>query len=301
MEIQESHHSWHESWSETDNNPGSNRVGYNGPLSGPITSNSKKTHSYGKKTTIVCDSLSSTIASPSPSYTGKRLRDPGISLLGRQAHLQGLRYLISSYPECLNILLFAANEESGDVTYEAESPNEGAFLVVAREFGFEFCKRTQSSVFIREIYHSSGQPTQSIIFYRLSKNGRMYEEVTTRHLNEYGEDGLHTLALAYRKLDESEYTSWNHEFLKATQYQSANIIKCYWDWRLGGVFGGGVVGFMGGGEGCIEAAGVGVFPGAMADSLRLIFCLAPFYRAFYALLRVFLGSCVVATAVLLLV
>ncbi|KAJ0018735.1 hypothetical protein Pint_09965 [Pistacia integerrima] len=33
MEIQESHHSWHELWSETDNNPKSNRVGYSGPLS----------------------------------------------------------------------------------------------------------------------------------------------------------------------------------------------------------------------------------------------------------------------------
>ncbi|XP_044496807.1 probable phospholipid-transporting ATPase 4 [Mangifera indica] len=144
------------------------------------------------------------------------------------------------------------NEETGDVTYEAESPDEGAFLVAAREFGFEFCRRTQSSVFIREIYHSSGQPTEreykilnlldftskrkrmsvivqdedgeiilfckgadSIIFDRLSNNGRLYLEATTRHLNEYGEAGLRTLALAYRKLDESEYTSWNNEFLKA--------------------------------------------------------------------------------------
>ena len=57
--------------------------------------------------------------------------------------------------------------------------------------------------------------TCSIIFDRLAKNGRMYEETTTRHLNEYGEAGLRTLALAYRKLDESEYSSWNSEFLKA--------------------------------------------------------------------------------------
>ncbi|KAJ0040517.1 hypothetical protein Pint_28033 [Pistacia integerrima] len=265
MEIQESYHRWHESWPETDSNPGSNRVRYSGPLSDPMTSNSKKTHCCGKKTTIICDSSSSTT-------------------------------------------LFADNEERRCHILSRVTRREGAFLVAAREFGFEFRKRTQSSVFIREIYHSSGQPTQreykilnlldftskrklmsgivrdedgqiilfckgadSIIFYRLSKNGRMYEEVTTRHLNEYGEVGLLTLALAYRKLDESEYTSWNHEFLKATQYQSANIIKCYWDWRLGCVFGAGVVGlevgFVGGGEGCIEAAGVGVF----VRCYRLIF------------------------------
>lgn len=144
------------------------------------------------------------------------------------------------------------NEATGGFTYEAESPDEGAFLVAAREFGFEFCKRTQSSVFVRERYPNSGQPVEreykilnvldftskrkrmsvimqdeegqilllckgadSIIFDRLSKNGKMYEEVTTKHLNEYGEAGLRTLALAYRKLEESQYATWNNEFQKA--------------------------------------------------------------------------------------
>ena len=43
----------------------------------------------------------------------------------------------------------------------------------------------------------------------------MYEPDTTKHLNEYGEAGLRTLALSYRMLEESEYASWNAEFLKA--------------------------------------------------------------------------------------
>ena len=43
----------------------------------------------------------------------------------------------------------------------------------------------------------------------------MYQENTTRHLTEYGEAGLRTLALAYRKLEESEYSAWNNEFQKA--------------------------------------------------------------------------------------
>ncbi|XP_057978495.1 probable phospholipid-transporting ATPase 4 isoform X2 [Malania oleifera] len=144
------------------------------------------------------------------------------------------------------------NEETGSFNYEAESPDEGAFLVAAREFGFEFCKRTQSSIIIRERDPSSGQPVErefkilglldftskrkrmsvivrdedgqilllckgadSIIFERLSKNGKMYEEATRRHLNEYGEAGLRTLALAYRRLEESEYSSWSSEFHKA--------------------------------------------------------------------------------------
>ncbi|KAG6494794.1 probable phospholipid-transporting ATPase 4 [Zingiber officinale] len=144
------------------------------------------------------------------------------------------------------------DEKTGGFTYEAESPDEAAFLVAAREFGFEFCKRTQSSVFIREKYSSSEdlierefkilnllefnskrkrmsvivrdasgkifllcKGADSIIFDRLAKNGRMYESETNKHLTEYGEAGLRTLALAYRVLDESEYSDWNAEFLKA--------------------------------------------------------------------------------------
>ncbi|XP_052183289.1 probable phospholipid-transporting ATPase 4 isoform X2 [Diospyros lotus] len=144
------------------------------------------------------------------------------------------------------------NEETGGFTYEAESPDEGAFLVAAREFGFEFCKRTQSSIFVRERYPSSEEPIEreykilnlldftskrkrmsvivrdgdgqifllckgadSIIFDRLSKNGKVFLEATTKHLNDYGEAGLRTLALSYRKLQEEEYSAWNNEFLKA--------------------------------------------------------------------------------------
>ena len=55
----------------------------------------------------------------------------------------------------------------------------------------------------------------SIIFERLAKNGKTYLGPTTKHLTEYGEAGLRTLALAYRKLDEEEYSAWNSEFQKA--------------------------------------------------------------------------------------
>lgn len=63
--------------------------------------------------------------------------------------------------------------------------------------------------------HDSFTLHYSIIFDRLAKTGRMYEELTTRHLNEYGEAGLRTLALSYRKLGEDEYAAWNADFTKA--------------------------------------------------------------------------------------
>ncbi|CAI0473376.1 unnamed protein product [Linum tenue] len=143
------------------------------------------------------------------------------------------------------------NEETGTYTYEAESPDEAAFLVAAREFGFEFFKRTQSSVSVRErmrpgqvvereykilnlleftskrkrmsviVQDEDGQilvlckGADSIVFDRLSKNGRTFEESTTKHLNDYGEAGLRTLVLAYKKLNEADYNVWNNEFVKA--------------------------------------------------------------------------------------
>lgn len=54
------------------------------------------------------------------------------------------------------------NEEIGGFNYEAESPDEGSFLVAAREFGFEFCRRTQTSVYVRERYVFSGQPVERL-------------------------------------------------------------------------------------------------------------------------------------------
>ncbi|XP_073049696.1 probable phospholipid-transporting ATPase 7 [Primulina eburnea] len=52
------------------------------------------------------------------------------------------------------------DEVTGVFTYEAESPDEGSFLVAAREFGFVFCRRTQSSIFVRERYPSFHEPIE---------------------------------------------------------------------------------------------------------------------------------------------
>lgn len=55
----------------------------------------------------------------------------------------------------------------------------------------------------------------SIIFDRLADNGKKYLEETTKQLNEFGETGLRTLALAYSTIEDSEYHAWNTEFTQA--------------------------------------------------------------------------------------
>uniref|UniRef100_A0A7N0UN04 Phospholipid-transporting ATPase n=1 Tax=Kalanchoe fedtschenkoi TaxID=63787 RepID=A0A7N0UN04_KALFE len=144
------------------------------------------------------------------------------------------------------------DEATGRVTYEAESPDEAAFVIAARELGFEFYNRSQTSISLRELDPSSGRKIEreykllnviefnstrkrmsvvvqdpegrivllckgadSVMFERLGKNGREFEKETQSHCNEYADAGLRTLLLAYRVLGEDEYISFNEKFTTA--------------------------------------------------------------------------------------
>lgn len=52
------------------------------------------------------------------------------------------------------------DEVTGKVSYEAESPDEAAFVIAARELGFEFYNRTQTSISLRELDPLSGKTTE---------------------------------------------------------------------------------------------------------------------------------------------
>ncbi|KAL8531580.1 hypothetical protein ACS0TY_008253 [Phlomoides rotata] len=144
------------------------------------------------------------------------------------------------------------DENTGKVLYEAESPDEAAFVIAARELGFEFFKRKQTSVHVNELDPVSGEKVErsykllnvlefnssrkrmsvivrneegkllllckgadSVMFERLSDNGKKYEEETREHVNEYADAGLRTLILAYRELSEEEYAAFNEKISKA--------------------------------------------------------------------------------------
>ncbi|RWW31829.1 hypothetical protein GW17_00003549 [Ensete ventricosum] len=49
------------------------------------------------------------------------------------------------------------DEETGKISYEAESPDEAAFVVAAREIGFEFYHRTQTNIYLHEMDPLSGK------------------------------------------------------------------------------------------------------------------------------------------------
>ncbi|XP_057951462.1 putative phospholipid-transporting ATPase 9 isoform X2 [Malania oleifera] len=153
-------------------------------------------------------------------------------------------------------------EETGRVSYEAESPDEAAFVIAARELGFEFYERTQTSISLHELDPVAGRKVQrlykllnivefsssrkrmsvivrneegkllllckgadSVMFEKLAKNGREFEKNTKEHINEYADAGLRTLVLAYRELDEEEYIVFNEEFTQAKNSLSADRVE----------------------------------------------------------------------------
>lgn len=47
-----------------------------------------------------------------------------------------------------------------------------------------------------------------VIFERLNEKNDNFKSITRQHMNEYGEAGLRTLAVAFRELEENEYAQW---------------------------------------------------------------------------------------------
>ncbi|XP_057769317.1 probable phospholipid-transporting ATPase 8 [Salvia miltiorrhiza] len=143
------------------------------------------------------------------------------------------------------------NEEK-EILYEAESPDEAAFVISARELGFEMYERTQSHISLRELDHESNQKidrpyellhvlefssnrrrmsvivrnvenqllllskgSDGVMLERLSENSQDFVAVTMDHVKRYAEAGLRTLVLAYRELSKEEFSLWEKEFLNA--------------------------------------------------------------------------------------
>ncbi|KAL3018181.1 hypothetical protein AAZX31_05G014900 [Glycine max] len=173
---------------------------------------------------------------------GNWIKEPNANVI--QNFLQLLAVCHTAIPE--------VDEETGKVSYEAESPDEAAFVIAARELGFEFYERTHTTISLHELDPISGQKinrsykllnileftsarkrmsvivrdaegkllllskgADSVMFERIAKNGRDFEEKTKQHISEYADSGLRTLILAYRELNEEEYNKFSKEFTEA--------------------------------------------------------------------------------------
>ncbi|KAK0157633.1 hypothetical protein PV328_011346 [Microctonus aethiopoides] len=137
------------------------------------------------------------------------------------------------------------DEKNGKIEYQAQSPDEAALVSAARNFGFVFRERSPNSITIevmgkREIYEllcildfNNVRKRMSVI---LRHNGhlRLYckgadnviyerlkvgsEEImlrTQEHLNKFAGEGLRTLCLSVKDLEESFFNDWKQRHMDA--------------------------------------------------------------------------------------
>ncbi|XP_059808713.1 phospholipid-transporting ATPase ID isoform X2 [Hypanus sabinus] len=135
--------------------------------------------------------------------------------------------------------VMSEEKSEGELFYQAQSPDEGALVTAARNFGFVFRSRTPETITVNEmgkpvIYrllaildfnnvrkrmsvivknpegqirlYSKGADT--ILFERLHPSNEELMYVTSDHLSEFAGEGLRTLVLAYRDLDEAYFNKW---------------------------------------------------------------------------------------------
>ncbi|CAG5116517.1 unnamed protein product, partial [Candidula unifasciata] len=138
------------------------------------------------------------------------------------------------------------NKEDGSLEYQAQSPDEGALVSAARNFGFVFKSRTPSTITIvvqgqEETYQLLGildfnnvrkrmsvivkkdntiqllcKGADTIMFNLLDKKCDELKELTTHHLNDFAQEGLRTLVLAYKYIDEDYFLEWQKRHHEAS-------------------------------------------------------------------------------------
>ncbi|KAM3610173.1 uncharacterized protein V6R79_000083 [Siganus canaliculatus] len=143
--------------------------------------------------------------------------------------------------------VMAEEKNEGEIFYQAQSPDEGALVTAARNFGFVFRSRTPDSVSIVEMGQQRSyellaildfnnvrkrmsvivrspegklslycKGADTIIYERLHQSCSKLMDVTTEHLNEFAGEGLRTLVLAYKDLDEEYFSQWQQRHHKAS-------------------------------------------------------------------------------------
>ncbi|KRT86590.1 hydrolase, partial [Oryctes borbonicus] len=138
-----------------------------------------------------------------------------------------------------------SEDREGKLEYQAQSPDEAALVSAARNFGFVFLERSPNSITIevmnnREVYEllcildfNNVRKRMSVI---LRKDGKLrlyckgadnviYERLrpgnediklkTQEHLNKFAGEGLRTLCLACRDLDEDFFNDWKQRHQQA--------------------------------------------------------------------------------------
>ncbi|KAK2818840.1 hypothetical protein Q5P01_024401 [Channa striata] len=129
--------------------------------------------------------------------------------------------------------------KDGDLVYQAASPDEGALVTAARNFGFVFLSRTQDTVTIKEMGQEATyemlalldfnsdrkrmsiilkfpngrirlycKGADTVIYERLAPNSK-HKESTQEALDRFANETLRTLCLCYKDISTEEYEAWS--------------------------------------------------------------------------------------------
>ncbi|XP_060474559.2 putative phospholipid-transporting ATPase IM isoform X11 [Panthera onca] len=157
--------------------------------------------------------------------------------------------------------VMSEENSAGQLIYQVQSPDEGALVTAARNLGFIFKSRTSETITIEELgtlvtyqllafldfnnirkrmsvivrnpegqikLYSKGADT--ILFEKLHPSNEDLLTLTTDHLSEFAGEGLRTLAIAYRDLDDKYFKEW-HKML-----EDANTLIDERDERVAGLY-----------------------------------------------------------------
>ncbi|KAM4635236.1 phospholipid-transporting ATPase IC [Polymixia lowei] len=133
-----------------------------------------------------------------------------------------------------------------ELVYQAASPDEGALVTAARNFGFVFLSRTQDTITIREMEEENTyemlalldfnsdrkrmsiilrfpdgrirlycKGADTVIYERLSPNSR-HKETSQAALDIFANETLRTLCLCYKDISNEEFAAWQRKHHEAS-------------------------------------------------------------------------------------
>ncbi|RMB92545.1 hypothetical protein DUI87_31045 [Hirundo rustica rustica] len=177
-----------------------------------------------------------------------------------------IQYIFSDKTGTLtqNIMTFKKccinGQRYGQLNYQAASPDEGALVTAARNFGYVFLSRTQNTITISEmgvertydvlaiLDFNSDRKRMSVIVRESGGNIRLYckgadtviferlhprnlkREATEEALDVFANETLRTLCLCYRDISQDEFDVWNKKFMEAslaTSHRDEALDKVY--------------------------------------------------------------------------
>ncbi|XP_076139627.1 phospholipid-transporting ATPase IC [Alosa pseudoharengus] len=137
-------------------------------------------------------------------------------------------------------------EKEGELVYQAASPDEGALVTAARNFGFVFLSRTQDTITISEMgteatyemlalldFNSDRKRmsillkfpdgrirlyckgADTVIYERLSPQSR-HKETTQEALDIFANETLRTLCLCYKDISQADFQAWSRKHKEAS-------------------------------------------------------------------------------------